>query len=902
MDPVLRDNVRLITTALGRIIRETEGDRFFRSVERVRLLSKFLRSEGAVGRTGRLRRFLLSLPIRQAHKIARAFTLYFQLVNLVEENYRASKVLSWERTPQDPGPMSIQKMFLDMKKHGVRTRSAQKIVRRLQIEPVLTAHPTEAKRKTVIRHLSRIQVLLNELNRSDLSWRRREQIKEAVLERLEMLWQSKHVRDRTIRVEDEIRYTVGFFQQSIFGAVRDLLDALRRGAAIAYPRLRVPSSAVRFGSWVGGDRDGNPLVFPETSRHALMEHRRVILDHYQSSLNHLFGLLTSAERFEKVDPGLEESVSRDLRAFPELRRSQIHSEPGEYYRMKLHAMYRRLRNTRKERTPSYKSADEYKNDLALISRSLQTHHGFRVAQGTIQRLIDEVDIYGFHLARLDFRQHAFKIRNAASALLGREPHLTEWPALVDHPPLSLRNPPAARPLLREFKMLRSLQNEFGRAAADHVILSMTSREEDLWAFFFLARKCGLLERTKRGGRTVWDLRVDVVPLFETVPDLRVAPLLMRNFWKNPLVRSMLKGRDYRQEVMLGYSDSNKSAGYLMANAELYKVQRDMSRQARAAGIRLHFFHGKGGSIDRGGGPAYRAVLAAPDSVPDFKLRITEQGEVISHKYGNPVIAQRNMEQMISSVVTANMYPPGRDLTERDLRRYEKTLAALARLSEDAYRNLVYENPAFMTYFSQAAPIDLIERIQIGSRPVFRSGVRKFDELRAIPWVFSWTQNRHLLSAWYGIGSAIDTYLRANGAQGLRRLKEMVRRWPFFASLLDNAQLSLAKTDLCIAERYASLVENASVREEIFGRIRAEYERSVSGVLKVCGANHLLQNQPTLLKSIRLRNPYIDPLNALQVEYLRALRAGKIKGTKKDEALLVLLMTVNGVAFGMKSTG
>jgi len=899
MEQELKNNVRTLTTWLGQIIQENEGTGFFKKVEQVRLLCKEIRQAGFSSKTDLLRKILMALSTAEAHTLARAFTLYFQLVNLAEEHHRVQRLLASEKDPQNPRPMSVPRLIKDLHERKVQPKKIQMILNQLRIEPVLTAHPTEAKRKTVLTHLDRLRLIFEQWNLHSSTWWKQKQFEEAILEILEMLWQTKQVRDRKIRVEDEIQYILNFFKQTIFSALEDFHSAFKKTLSYYYPTVRFCPSVLTFGSWVGGDRDGNPLVRPKTSLFALQKHRGVLFAYYQDCLNELFRLITSAKRFEKVNPLLEKSVQEDLKRFPFLKRKVIFGEPGELYRMKLHGVWQRLERTHKHKRTAYQNQDEFIADLKLLQHSLRQHHGHRAANGSLQQFIDQVTVYGFHLARLDFRQHAERIRNTVIEILGQWPEPSDWPKLVQNPPsLKKKLSLSSREILEEYRTQKKLQSLFGPRSSDHTILSMTHEDDDIWAALLLARYTQLMTLEK--GR--WTLHVDVVPLFETIPDLRNAQLIMRTLWKNSFYRTLLQSRGMVQEIMLGYSDSNKSGGYLSANYELHRVQQSLAQEAKKYNITLRLFHGKGGSIDRGGGPSHRAVLASPDSVTHFQLRITEQGEVISHKYGHPVIAKRNFEQMVNAVVTAGLFPPGRNLSNKDRQMFSETMMEIVETAYHHYRTLVYENPDFQRYFLQATPIDLIQRIQIASRPAFRNPSQSLDQIRAIPWVFAWTQSRHLISAWYGMGTGFNTYLRKNRTSGERILRRMYTSWPFFSSLIDNAQLSLAKTDMNIARHYASLVSEEKVRESIFGIIENEYDLSVKHVLKISGQKSLLEKAPVLLESIRLRNPYIDPLNFLQVEYLKLWRSGRLSQKEKDEVLVVLLMTVNGIAFGMKGTG
>jgi phosphoenolpyruvate carboxylase len=904
MDEELRKSVRVLTTALGTLFKEAEGEPFFRKVEHLRALTKDLRLEFSDGKARDLEEFLLGLSAPDAHRLARAFTLYFQLVNLAEENFRLHKLLEHEADPARAAAMSLESLFVGLKARGVPAEKVAAALSTLSIEPVLTAHPTEAKRRSVLRHLWRLAKVWEVLQRADTPWRERAAAEEELAELLEILWRTKQVRDRRITVEDEISHTLHFFPQTIFRAAADFADALKRSLARHYPGLSA-GAVLRFGSWVGGDRDGNPNVMPETSLLALRRHREAAVAHYLEAVDRLWAWVTSAKDLAPVSRALERSVARDLRALPEVQRDLASLEAGELYRAKFRFMSRRLRNTLEGKKPAYDGPADFLADLKLIQDSLLQNKEPRAARGVLQGLITEVETFGFHLARLDFRQHALRVRETVKELLGRWPADSEWPSLIQAPvkrPGRLTD--GARKVLQEFRALAEAQKVFGAATADHYIASMTQDPSDLWAVLFLARQAGLVSRGRAS--SAWRTTIDPVPLFETVPDLRVAASFMARLWAEPFYRELLASRGNVQEIMLGYSDSNKNGGYLAANWELYKAQKALSAQAAASGVDLRFFHGKGGTIDRGGGPAHRAVMAAPDSVPGGRLRITEQGEVISLKYGHPVIARRNFEQMASAVMSARLTPTGGDLPPEDLRRFEAALEEMADVSFRHYRKLVYETPGFLTYFHQATPIDVIERVQMASRPTSRStgdAVHKpLEELRAIPWVFSWTQSRHLLSAWYGVGTGLAAFKTRHGEEGEALLKDMHARWPFFRGLLENAEVSLAKADLEIARRYASLVESESLRDDIFGRFEAEHALSVQQVLAVTGGEKLLADQAVLAESIRLRNPYVDSLNAIQVEFLNRWRYGKLSRTERDEALQVLLLTVNGVAFGMKSTG
>lgn len=901
MDDQLRKGVRALTTALGRIIREREGDTFFEKLEKVRSLCRDLRREPDARKERELSRLIEGATERQARKLAQAFTLYFQLVHIAEEDHRVGRILAYERDPERPEAMSLRRLFQDLRKEGRSEESLREAFRSLRIEPVLTAHPTESKRRTVHQHLLRLASLWESLERPNRTWREEEADQDAVLETLETLWHTKQIRERRLTVEDEISNTLYFFRKTILQANADFHDSLRRSLRAEFPSLPPPERVISFGSWVGGDRDGNPYVTPAVSRGALEAQRRLVLSYYMDFVVRLVGLLSATPPTLSAAEKLLRSVKRELSLFPEVGQDLLLSEPGEIYRRKLLCVARRLDNTAQGRPQGYPSARSFLEDLELIQESLAAGPGPRGARGEIQTLITQVRVFGFHLARLDFRQHSRRLRQSITEWLGRWPAPGEWPGLLDRPPQTkARMSEEAARVFEEFACLADLQKNHGPESAHRYILSMTTEEADVWAVLLLARRAGLVQKKPSSGS--WRTSIDVVPLFETIPDLQRAPQVMGRLWRDPLYKEFLKTRGNVQEIMLGYSDSNKDGGYLTANYELYKAQRALHREAQACNVSVRFFHGKGGTIDRGGGPAHRAILAMPDSVPGFHLCITEQGEVVSYKYSHPVIARRNFEQMASAVLTAGLAPSDAGLSPADRERFETAMGEIAEISFDAYRRLVHQTPAFLEYFSQATPIDIIQLAQMASRPAFRSRAKSLEELRAIPWVFAWTQSRHLLPAWYGLGTALSTFRTRHGDPGRRLLREMYARWRFFSSLIDNAQMSLAKADLGIARRYATLVENDKVRAAVFGRLSGEYQKSVREVLRICGQKALLEKAPVLAESIRLRNPYVDSLNALQIHYLRKWRQGKLSPKERDNLLRVLLLTVNGVAAGMKSTG
>jgi phosphoenolpyruvate carboxylase len=797
MDATLRREVRFITTRLGNIIREQAGEIAFGHVERIRQLSKVIRSRHDRRSIRAKRRLVAALSTGEAYQVAHAFSLFFQLTNLCEERARIRHLQS------NPEPaQSLRRLFRQLKEARVSAAKVQSCLDALEVEPVLTAHPTEAKRRTTLNHLLRLTAHFD-----------------APDEILEALWQTDEIRERRVGPLDEVDGVLFLFERTILPTLVNFYATFDAELHAAFPLLKPRRPFLTFASWIGGDRDGHPFVTPEVTLATLKRQRARVLKHYKSECDALISELTHAQ------PGQH---TKSARTDP--------FQPSEVYRRQLLAIRRKLGGT-------YRDGGEFVSDLQAIQAGLRRQGAHRAADGRIAGLIEQARACGFHLAELDFRDDRGKLVSAPEKLLD------------------------------ELRTVHAIQRHHGEAAAHHFILSMTHSADDLIGLLALARQARA--------------RVDIVPLFEMIDDLDHAPQIMDRALRDADYREHLRRRGDVQEIMLGYSDSNKDGGYLAANWFLYRTQQQLAELADAHGVKLRFFHGKGGSIDRGGGMSHRSLRAQPHAAHGGRIRITEQGEVVTLKYSNPIIAQRNLEQLTSAVIAANCLPT--PVTEP---AWVATMERLAQSSFECYQELVYRTPEVLTYFQQATPIDLIEHLTIGSRPSRRSEGGDVRQLRAIPWVFAWTQSRHLLSAWYGIGHALETH------GDLDQLRVMYHRWPFFATLLDNAALSLAKTDLYIAGRYATLVRDTAVRRKVYGMIADAHEQSVRMVLAVTQRRRLLENQPVLEESIRLRNPYIDPLNYLQIRFLPAWR--RAKGNENLHRLLAL--TVNGIAFGMKSTG
>ncbi|HEY2936801.1 MAG TPA: phosphoenolpyruvate carboxylase [Gaiellaceae bacterium] len=809
-DSALRANVRLLGELLGAVLVEQEGKWLLELEERVRALSRAGR-EGDAAAAAELTGAVAELPLEQQALVLRAFALYFQLANIAEQHHRLRRRRQYEHEGRAPRE-SLADAFAQLEQAGVSDEELRAAVARLSVELVLTAHPTEATRRTVLAKHRRIAALLHELDDPDLPPAALERVHRDLAEEITILWQTDEVRSRRPRVVDEIRNGHWFVEESLWGAAPRLLAELR---------ARVPGSGspLRFGTWIGGDLDGNPHAGADTVEEALERGRalaRELLRRDVRELARSWGMSTTVvEADAKV--GAVDDVPAEQNA-------------DEPYRRRLTSIWERLG------TDAFTTADELLAELELVDASLRAHRGDRIAGGGLAALRRRVEIFGLHLAKLDLRIHASAVRE---------------------PDARLRDTLAAA---------ARLQARHGRRALDRLIVSMTRSDGDLAAAEALAEAVGL--------------DAEVVPLFETIADLRAAPAIVSE--------SLDRRPRAAIEVMVGYSDSGKDGGFLAANWEIFRAQEELAWLAGERGVELTVFHGRGGSAGRGGGPTYSAILAQPPHATDGRLKLTEQGETISFKYGLAGLAYRNLEAAVSATLLT-AFPVLAPAPPDDARAIMDSLAAE---SYRAYRALVWEDEAFPRFFRSFTPIDELALLEIGSRPVSRpeaAAAGELEALRAIPWVFAWTQNRCILPAWFGAGTAF-------AAQDVAELRRLYRGWPFFAALVDGLEMTLAKSSLGIAAQYLPLVPGTAEPERLFAAIRAEHERTVAAVLEVAETKALLARQPLIQRSVRLRNPYVDPMNAIQVELLRRHRGGD------ERALRPLLRSIAGIAAALRNTG
>jgi len=911
----LVDDIRLLGRILGDVIREQEGKAAFELVERVRQLSVAyrLKSDAQAGRA--LDRLLKNLTGDQTVSVIRAFSYFSHLANIAEDRHHVRRRDHHERQ----GHLQEGSLAMTLERLGaadIRAADIAKTLAHAYISPVLTAHPTEVQRKSILDAERTIAELV-EKRESAHTTREVAEIDALIRARVTQIWQTRMLRTAKLTVADEIENALSYYRSTFLRQIprmyRDLEDALP-GHAIA--------SFFRMGNWIGGDRDGNPFVTAETLQMALARQSETVLRFY----------LTEAHEL-----GAELSISASLAPVTAEMLALAASSPDhsahredEPYRKALIGMYARLAATLQEFTGTealrhavvpqrpYASADEFLNDLRIIERSLAAHHAQALAAPRLMPLIRAVQVFGFHLATVDLRQSSDKHEAVVAELLRVARVEDDYSALPEaaRRELLMRELNDARPLrvraaaysehavgeLAIFEAAVVMLKRYGREALRHYIISHTEDVSDLLEVMLLLKEVGL-QRGTLDDSAVSDLIVS--PLFETIGDLRNAAPIMRAYYALPGIAAMMKRSGAEQDIMLGYSDSNKDGGSFTSNWELYRAEIDLVQlfgELRAQhGLTLRLFHGRGGTVGRGGGPSYQAILAQPPGTVNGQIRLTEQGEVIASKYAHPEIGRRNLETLVAATLEATLLNP----TKSAPKAFLDAAAQISDASFKAYRHLVYETPGFTEYFFSATPIREIAELNIGSRPASRKATRAIEDLRAIPWSFSWGQCRVALPGWCGFGSAIESFLGKDGPQRKERLallQKMHKQWPFFRTLMSNLDMVIAKSDLAIAARYVELVEDKKLGKRIFALVKAEWQRTDDALSLITGEKSRLESNPSLARSIEHRFPYLDPLNHLQVELMRRYRQRKEGDPENARVQTGIHISINGVAAGLRNTG
>lgn len=896
----LRADVDHLGSALGRVLRELEGERLYDLVERVRATTKRMRAadgDAAADARRELEELLRGLDLPTAERLQRAFTVYFQLINLAEEIHRVriNRLRDADASDDRPRPESVAAAVADLRDEGWSRAEARRLIASLDVGPTLTAHPTEVKRYTVRLKLERIAAALRALRERELSPQKRHELDERIHAEIALLWQTRELLHAKPSVLDEVKSALYYYRRSLLDAVPRLNYDLEAALDAAYgeePGEPPLGPVLRIRSWIGGDRDGNPNVTPEVTERAVRLQADVALEAAIADVDELVQRLSQSE--ERVS--LTRSFRDDL---AELKASEGPPDrfAGEPFRQRLFYVHRYLLRTRERLVegrdvPGYPGgAAGFRNDLERLQATLEHGQGRRAARAFVRPAWQRAAAFGFELAPLDLREHSAVHERAVASLLRHAGVHDDYEALDEEAriellaaelasPRPLAGPdaqlaPEAEAALGFLRVVRWVQREIGEEATGSYVVSMTEGASDVLEVLVLAKQAGVSA-------------LDATPLFETQADLDAAPTVLRRLFALPTYRAHVDRRGV-QEVMIGYSDSNKDAGFLSANWALHRAQEGIAEACREAGVPLRLFHGRGTSIGRGGGPAGRAILAQPPGSVGGRMRLTEQGEAMADRYTDPDLAHRHLEQIVHAFLIGSARD-AREIEPLDP-RFREAMDVAADAARRAYRDLL-ETPGFLDFYAQVTPIEEISRLNVGSRPARRAGERSLQNLRAIPWVFSWTQCRANLPGWFGLGSGLDRL-------PAETTREMYRTWPFFRAVVDFARMSLAKSDLAVFRRYLDLAD-PELADRFGGVIEAEHARSVAMVERATGAP--LAGDDTLSRQIALRNPYVDPISYLQVELLERLRGLPAESPDRPEVEAAMLVSLLGISAGMRNTG
>ncbi|KVP54955.1 phosphoenolpyruvate carboxylase [Burkholderia ubonensis] len=930
-DRPLFEDIRFLGRLLGDVVREQEGDAVFDVVETIRQTAVKFRREDDREAAQTLEKKLRKLTPEQTVSVVRAFSYFSHLANIAEDRHHNRRRRIHALAGSAPQPGTVAFALDQLKQAGGASKGVlQRFFDDALIVPVLTAHPTEVQRKSILDAQHDIARLLAERDQ-ELTARERQHNEAMLRARVTALWQTRMLRDARLTVGDEIENALSYYRATFLDELPALYGDIEAALAEHGLPARVPAF-FQMGSWIGGDRDGNPNVTATTLDEAIHRQSAVILEHYLEQVHKLGAELSVSNLLV----GASDAVKALAAASPDQSPHRV----DEPYRRALIGIYTRLaasarvrlgegtvpvrsagRGAAPVRATPYADSDEFVRDLKVLMESLDEHHGASLAAPRLAPLARAAEVFGFHLASIDLRQSSDIHEAVVAELLARAGVEADYAALAEEDklrvllaaladPRPLRSPyfeysALAQSELGVFEKARAVRAQFGPRAVRNYIISHTETVSDLVEVLLLQKETGLLDGAfgaKHGGAKNGLM---VIPLFETIPDLRDASRIMREYFALPGVDALVAHQGGEQEVMLGYSDSNKDGGFLTSNWELYRAELALVDLFHERGITLRLFHGRGGTVGRGGGPTYQAILSQPPGTVNGQIRLTEQGEVIASKFANPEIGRRNLETVVAATLEASLLPQSN--APAQLPAFETAMQTLSDTAMAAYRALVYETPGFTDYFFSSTPITEIAELNIGSRPASRKlqdpKHRRIEDLRAIPWGFSWGQCRLLLTGWYGFGSAVAAYLdgtkdAAERSKRLALLKKMNKTWPFFSNLLSNMDMVLAKTDLAVASRYAQLVADKKLRKHVFERIVAEWERTSQALAEITGQDTRLATNPLLARSIKNRFPYLDPLNHLQVELIKRHRAGDTNARLRRG----IHLTINGIAAGLRNTG
>lgn len=917
IDSFLRANIRMLGTILGEVIIEQEGKKFFELEEYIRHSTKDYRSfrKNEVKRD--LEKKISSLDPSSMRKLIRAFSTYFQLINIAEQHHRLQRLRAQKKSGKTNYPQgSLRNTLAAAKKKKISPKEIAGFFQQLFISPVFTAHPTEALRRTTLEKHSRIWNALEQLDRCDLIPDERSTVQETLKRNITSLWQTEETRSYDITPIDEVTNGLYYFKNVLTNAVPEFYEELQRALAETYPSLHIDiPSFIHFGSWIGGDRDGNPYVTADVTWAALKRQSHTIIDMYLRMLDELYIERSESAKVVTISPDLLQSIEYDFQFEQDVIPHFIRNK-DEVYRLKVAMAYRKLTRYKKKLEndlPSgqrtYTSSDEFLQDLRLIEESLVHNKGKALTTGTLRKLIRNVETFGFHLATLDIRQHKKIHTEAINEICGqhgipyasftneqREDWLTQ--RLLQNNFLQFEKgklSPMSREVITTFETIKKALTEIDVRAVKSYIISMTESPADVLEVLFLMNQNGLFSL----GADKNESALDIVPLFETIGDLHASVSIMERLYGNTAYRLHLEARSNRQEIMLGYSDSGKDGGIVSSSWELYKAQRALAKCSSEHNVDWMFFHGRGGTVGRGGGPEFQAIMALNGHSINGKMKITEQGEVVSLKYSHQEIAQRTLELTTSAMLLK--YFDKTNLSKVKVANHPQWLSNMIDVSAhsfEGYRNTVYRNPDLVKYYFQATPLKEITRMKIGSRPAKRINSERIEDLRAIPWVFAWMQSRQNVPGWLGFDDGFSFPGRKSNAY----FQNMYRHWEFFKAMVDNIQMIMAKADFDMAELYAELVVPEALGKEIFEMLRQKFDQTKKIIFAITKEQNLLDNNQVLQRSITLRNPYVDPMSLMQVELLRRLRTTTLKDPERQELEEVMFLCINGIAAGLRNTG
>ncbi|KAB7673176.1 phosphoenolpyruvate carboxylase [Bacillus sp. B1-b2] len=908
----LRKDVKHLGNILGEVLVHHGGQELLEKVESIRKLAKELRETNNEHTYNQLKSEMQNLEKPVRRQVIRAFSKYFHLVNVAELNHRIRRRRDYQlKEEHGAQPFSIESAILAFKEKNLSEEAIQSVLDTLSLELIITAHPTESTKRSILEIQKRIANIIKALDNPMITKKERKQLDEELFEEITIMWQTDELRQIRPTVMDEVKNGLYYFDQTLFDVLPEIHQEVQDALCDHYPNFewKVPNF-LSFGSWIGGDRDGNPNVTPEVTWQTLHKQNELVIRKYMDAVNELMKKFSHSTNRVKVSSKLIQTIAEEEQLY--LSSDRKWQVDKEIYRRKFSIILERLYHYGKSEK-GYTNAQELLDDLTLIQKSFALHQPKDHQQKDLQKLIRQVQLFGFHLATLDIRNHSGEHEAAMDEILRKVGIVDNYKELSetekmqvletilnDPRPILLLNEDYSKEtqeMIKTFTMIREAHQTFGKQAINVYLISMTQAPSDILEVLVLAKEAGIYRLHADG--TV-ESHLNVAPLLETIDDLIAGPEIVETLFKLPVYREHLRQMNDQQEIMLGYSDGSKDGGTLTANWKLYKAQREIHKMASSYQIGLKFFHGRGGSLGRGGGPLNRSILSQPAETLGDGVKITEQGEVLSSRYLLEDIAFRSLEQATSTLLKAFAHISKDDLTgHKDERsKWENSMEEISTIALAKYQSLVFHDPDFMTYFKEATPLNEVGNLNIGSRPMSRKNKTTFEDLRAIPWVFAWTQSRQLLPAWYASGTGLTEFAQKDPGN-MNKLKDMYQKWPFFRSTIDNLQMALMKADLTTAREYSELVENEDIGTRIYENIKEEFNKTKAILLEISGIEELLDHTPSIQESVYRRNPYVDPLNFFQVELIKQLREEE---NPDPELMNQVLLTINGIAAGLRNTG